>query len=124
MRHALAVGLSILLLASAGWAADEGETIVQAKDTLIAIDKARKAQDVEALETAFSRLVELHNGMEGADWRKKLRGAAGSVLDGRLTVATGEGALRLLIVQRAGKPAMDAAALLRGRPIPAGTRLA
>ena len=51
-------------------------------------------------------------------------GAPGTVLDGRLTIAAGQGALRPLIVQRAGKPAMDSAALLRGRPIPAGTRLA
>ena len=47
----------------------------------------------------------------------------GTVLDDQLTVATGEGALRLLSLQRAGKPVMDAAALLRGRPIAAGTRL-
>ena len=51
-----------------------------------------------------------------------LRG--GSVLDDRLTIATGEGALRPLIVQRAGKPAMDPAALLRGKPIAAGSVLA
>lgn len=47
----------------------------------------------------------------------------GTVLDDQLTVATGEGALRLATLQRAGKPVMDAAALLRGKPIPAGTRL-
>ncbi len=51
-------------------------------------------------------------------------GAPGLVLDGELSVATGEGALRPLTVQRAGKPAMDTAALLRGNPVPAGTRLA
>lgn len=50
-------------------------------------------------------------------------GEAGSVLDDRLTIATGEGALRPLTVQRAGKPAMDAEALLRGKPVRAGTRL-
>jgi methionyl-tRNA formyltransferase len=47
----------------------------------------------------------------------------GTILDDRLTIATGEGALRPLIVQRAGRPAMDSAALLRGKPIPVGTRL-
>jgi methionyl-tRNA formyltransferase len=47
----------------------------------------------------------------------------GTILDDHLTIATGKGALRPLIVQRAGKPAMDSAALLRGKPIPAGTRL-
>lgn len=53
----------------------------------------------------------------------RLRGNAGLVLDDELTIATGEGALRPLTVQRAGKPAMEAAALLRGKPIAAGTRL-
>jgi methionyl-tRNA formyltransferase len=50
-------------------------------------------------------------------------GEPGATLDDRLAVATGEGALRLLTLQRGGKPVMDAAALLRGRPISAGTRL-
>ena len=48
----------------------------------------------------------------------------GTLLDDRLTVACGEGALRLTRVQRAGKAAMDAEALLRGFPVAAGTRLA
>jgi methionyl-tRNA formyltransferase len=46
------------------------------------------------------------------------------VLDDRLTVACGSGALRPTLVQRAGRPAMDTAALLRGRAIAPGTRLA
>jgi methionyl-tRNA formyltransferase len=50
-------------------------------------------------------------------------GAAGAVLDGRLTVACGEGALRLLRLQRAGKAAVEVEAFLRGFPVPAGTRL-
>ena len=45
------------------------------------------------------------------------------MLDDRLTVACGDGAVRLLRLQRAGKAAMDAAAFLRGFPVPAGTRL-
>jgi methionyl-tRNA formyltransferase len=49
--------------------------------------------------------------------------APGTLLDDRLTVACGEGALRLIRVQRAGKAAMDARALLRGFPVAAGTRL-
>lgn len=51
-------------------------------------------------------------------------GAPGTVLDGQLTIACGHGALRPLVIQRAGKPVMDTAALLRGRPVPAGTVLA
>ena len=51
-------------------------------------------------------------------------GAPGTVLDDQLTIACGHGALRPLIVQRAGKPAMDTAAMLRGIAVPMGTQLA
>lgn len=51
-------------------------------------------------------------------------GAAGETLDDALTIACGTGALRLLRVQRAGKPVMDAADFLRGKSVPAGTILA
>jgi methionyl-tRNA formyltransferase len=50
-------------------------------------------------------------------------GAPGMVLDDRLTVATGGGALRLIRVQAPGRAPLDAAAFLRGRPVPPGTRL-
>jgi methionyl-tRNA formyltransferase len=50
------------------------------------------------------------------------RGAAGTALDERLLVACGEGALRLTRVQKAGRPAMEAAAFLAGQPVPAGSR--
>jgi methionyl-tRNA formyltransferase len=50
-------------------------------------------------------------------------GPPGTILDNRLLVATGQGALRLTRVQRPGKPAMEAPAMLRGRPIPPGTKL-
>ena len=48
----------------------------------------------------------------------------GTVLDDRLTVACGEGALHLLAVQRAGRARMEVDAFLRGFPVPAGSRLA
>ena len=51
------------------------------------------------------------------------RGEPGTVLDDTLTVACGEGAIRLEVVQRAGKGAMEAAAFLRGRAVSAGTVL-
>jgi methionyl-tRNA formyltransferase len=51
------------------------------------------------------------------------RGEPGQVLDDTLAVACGEGALMLETLQRAGKAPMAAADLLRGFPIPAGTRL-
>jgi methionyl-tRNA formyltransferase len=50
-------------------------------------------------------------------------GLPGTVLDDKLTVACGTGALRPRLVQRAGKGAMAPADLLRGFPIPKGTIL-
>jgi methionyl-tRNA formyltransferase len=50
-------------------------------------------------------------------------GMPGTVLDNRLTIACGEGALRPLRVQRAGRAAMDTEALLRGFALPPGTVL-
>jgi len=50
--------------------------------------------------------------------------APGIALDDALTIACNPGAIRATRVQRAGKPAMDAGELLRGRTIPKGTRLA
>jgi len=50
-------------------------------------------------------------------------GAPGVTLDDGLTIACGAGAIHPVRIQRAGKPAMDTAALLRGRTIPAGTAL-
>ncbi|MHA1529062.1 MAG: methionyl-tRNA formyltransferase [Alphaproteobacteria bacterium] len=50
-------------------------------------------------------------------------GAPGEVLDDRLLVACGAGALRLVTLQRAGKGAMGAAAFVQGFPVPRGTGL-
>lgn len=47
-----------------------------------------------------------------------------TTLDDALTIACNPGAIRATRVQRAGKPAMDAADLLRGKPIKKDTRLA
>jgi len=44
-------------------------------------------------------------------------GQPGSVLDDQFTIACAEGAVRLTLVQREGKGAMDGAAFLRGTPI-------
>jgi methionyl-tRNA formyltransferase len=51
------------------------------------------------------------------------RGSPGEVLDERLTVACGQGALRLTQVQPAGGSAMASAAFLRGHEVPVGLRL-
>jgi len=50
-------------------------------------------------------------------------GVPGIVLDDRLLVACGAGALRLTRVQLAGRAAMDADAFLRGHSLAAGVRL-
>jgi len=50
------------------------------------------------------------------------RGEPGEVINDELTVACGEGALKLLKVQRAGSRVMDARELLKGFALPPGTR--
>ena len=50
-------------------------------------------------------------------------GVPGTVLDDRLSVACGEGVLRLLRLQRPGRSALEAPAFLRGFPIAPGTVL-
>jgi len=51
-------------------------------------------------------------------------GTPGTALDDTLTIACGEGAVRLVEVQRAGRKAMSAAEFLRGFPVPKGRALA
>jgi methionyl-tRNA formyltransferase len=68
----------------------------------------------------------------GGDMRVKVlrttkaegEGPPGTVLDDELTVACGEGALRILELQRAGRQAMKAHEFLRGMTVAAGTRFA
>ena len=51
------------------------------------------------------------------------RGAPGEVLDDRLLIACGKGAVRILRAQREGRGAQSAADFLRGFPIAPGVRL-
>ncbi|HEY1473151.1 MAG TPA: methionyl-tRNA formyltransferase [Pseudolabrys sp.] len=51
-------------------------------------------------------------------------GTPGTALDDRLTIACGDGAIRLRQVQRAGKQPMQVEEFLRGTPVNAGSRLA
>jgi methionyl-tRNA formyltransferase len=51
-------------------------------------------------------------------------GAPGTALDDKLTIACGDGAVRLMQIQRAGSKAMSADEFLRGTPVKAGTRVA
>lgn len=50
--------------------------------------------------------------------------APGTVLDDRLTIACGTGAVRLVELQKAGKQPMGAETFLRGNAVPPGSRLA
>lgn len=50
-------------------------------------------------------------------------GAPGTTLDDKLTIACGEGAVRILELQRAGKQPMKAEEFLRGTPLAPGTRV-
>ncbi len=51
-------------------------------------------------------------------------GAPGTVLDERLTIACGDGAIRIVELQRAGGKPMKAEEFLRGTAVAPGTRLA
>jgi methionyl-tRNA formyltransferase len=50
-------------------------------------------------------------------------GTPGSMLDDRLTVACGDGAVRIVELQRAGRQPMKADEFLRGTPLAAGARV-
>src|SRR6516165_5184278 len=50
-------------------------------------------------------------------------GPPASVLDDQLTIACGDGAIRIVELQRAGKAPMKAAEFLRGTPLKAGARM-
>jgi methionyl-tRNA formyltransferase len=56
--------------------------------------------------------------------RGESAGSPGTLLDNRLTVACGDGAVRLVQVQRAGRQPMSADEFLRGTPVKAGARVA
>jgi len=101
------------------------------------IDKAEARLDFALPAVAVERAVRAFNPAPGAfvevgGERVKIlaaevtadAGAPGTVLDERLTIACGAGAVRPTLVQRAGKPAMASDALLRGWPIARGTVLA
>ncbi|HLZ04425.1 MAG TPA: methionyl-tRNA formyltransferase [Bradyrhizobium sp.] len=49
-------------------------------------------------------------------------GESGRVLDDQLTIACGEGAIRIIELQRAGKAPMKATEFLRGAPLKAGAK--
>ena len=93
------------------------------------LDFAQPAKHVNRQVRAFAPSPGAWFELEGERYRVLAAevvagdGAAGVTLDDRLTIACGHDAIRPLSIQRAGRPAMGSGALLRGRPIAAGTRL-
>ncbi|MBT2186945.1 methionyl-tRNA formyltransferase [Sphingobium nicotianae] len=101
------------------------------------IDKAESRIDFSAGPIQAERQLRAFNPTPGAwtalgEERIKILAATidaapgqpGFVLDDALLIGCGNGSLRPTLVQRAGKGVMSAEELLRGFPIPAGTRLA
>ena len=97
------------------------------------IDWRRPARDVHNLVRGLSPFpgaffeADLGKGVERI---KALRGARvqgsgdpGEILDDELTIACGDGAIRLVEVQRAGSKPMSAAEFLNGAKLRPGTRL-
>ncbi|HSZ74928.1 MAG TPA: methionyl-tRNA formyltransferase [Rhizomicrobium sp.] len=93
------------------------------------IDWSKSAREIDCLIRGLSPVPGAWCEMRGE--RVKIlcaepverRGDAGEMLDDELTIACGDGALRLTKLQRAGKSVMEAKDFLRGFPIPHGTRL-
>ena len=75
--------------------------------------EAPSAKDPQRVKALLSRLA------------PNVKGAPGEVMqaDDRLVIATGDGGVELLRLQRAGKSAQSPAEFLRGFPLPVGTRL-
>ena len=101
------------------------------------IDKAESRIDFSQPAAAVERQLRAFNPAPGAWFEhagERIRilaatigrelGVPGETLDDRLTIACGSGAIRPTFVQRAGRGVMTPDELLRGFPIPAGTKLA
>ncbi|WP_066819694.1 methionyl-tRNA formyltransferase [Sphingomonas mali] len=109
---------------------EEGVTYASKIDKAEAwIDFTRSAIDVERQIRAFNPAPGAYFEYAGERIKvlsaavMELSGTPGDVLDGQLTIACGEGAIRPLAVQRAGRGVMTSNELLRGFSIDIGTRL-
>jgi methionyl-tRNA formyltransferase len=93
------------------------------------IDWTRDAVALDRQVRAFDPWPGTHTALRGAPLKVLAvapaagSGPPGTVLDGRLTIACGNDALRLMRVQPAGRAAMATEAFLRGHPVPVGTVL-
>ena len=100
------------------------------------IDKAETKLDFTQHAEAVERQIRAFNPAPGAWFEfegERYRvlaaeidaadSAAGAIMDDQLTIACSINAIRPTLIQRAGKPAMPTADLLRGKAIPAGSIL-
>jgi methionyl-tRNA formyltransferase len=100
------------------------------------IDKAEARLDFSKPAVEVERQVRAFNPAPGAFFEvqgERVRvhsatvlaecGETGVVIDDQMTIACGEGAIRPILVQRAGRGVMTSKELLRGFAIPMGTRL-
>ncbi|HTB47118.1 MAG TPA: methionyl-tRNA formyltransferase [Acetobacteraceae bacterium] len=93
------------------------------------IDWAQDAASIERRVRAFDPWPGTFTSVQGTVLKvlgaalAEGSGAPGTVLDDRLTIACGQGALRLTRVQLGGRAAMPADAFLRGHRVPPGTIL-
>ena len=137
-----AVGAKLIVRAMAGLEAGSLIPVPQPAEGVTYAKKIAKEEghlDWRQPAALLERRIRAFNPVPGAWFEAKgerirvLRAAAerrsretlpGTVLDAAPTIACGEGALRPLELQRAGKSPVAAAAFLRGFPLPPGTRLA
>ncbi|MGZ5960783.1 MAG: methionyl-tRNA formyltransferase [Rhizomicrobium sp.] len=94
------------------------------------IDWTKSAREIDCLIRGLSPMPGAWTDVKGE--RVKIlncepttgSGVPGTLLDDALTIACSSGALRLTRLQRPGKSAMEAGELLRGFPLPRGTKFA
>lgn len=144
LHDALSVAGAALMVRALA-ALEEG-TLVQTPQPLDGVTYAAKIEKAEARLDFAASAAEVHNrvrglspfpgawfeaGPQGKRERIKVlastvadgRGTPGEVLDDQLTIACGEGAVRLLNVQRAGKKPQKPDEFLRGFVLNAGDRV-
>ncbi|HEY2032605.1 MAG TPA: methionyl-tRNA formyltransferase [Rhizomicrobium sp.] len=128
----MARALSALALGQASETPQPEDGVTYAKKILkeeARIDWTKSAHEIDCLIRGLSPVPGAWCEVKGE--RVKIlyadpadgKGAPGEVLDDKLTVACGDGALRLRSLQRPGKSAMAAEDLLRGYAVPKGTLL-
>jgi len=94
------------------------------------IDWSKSAREIDCMIRGLSPAPGAWFELSGVRVKALLsrvgQGAAatpGEILDDSFLIACGEGAVRLLRLQREGRGALDAETFLRGQPVPAGSRL-